>query len=581
MNYNSYLSQIIAFNSDKDVVVLREKFNRPSFFEIISKARSKTTYSAFLKWLFQENSHENNLCGPVSYLLDVLVRRSEEQKDYTHTILENAEVKRSIVTRKLSIESIKVETEKPISVLAQGILNDTPRYIGVLDDGKMKKIAAKSQDCVDLLIECSIIAKDVSAKSLQIIIENKIDSPEGGKKAKNTIGVPEYDNASQTTRYYLGTKFSTFVSGYPNNDGKTVDGKDTLQLYVYLTPNEPSSDTGIDDHYIQISYQDIVDGILLPMLSSSSLSSRNRFFIEEFLNQLVYPNLDGTIMYPSIAVGKEHSKAFSGIWNKYQTLLTDCAIAAAESNLWKVGDTYYDHQPRTEVLSILLQKNVNDECIENGQWKKNTRFSKIQEVAKSHLGMEVAEVSLGVDESCQNLLSSFWDENRRFLTAVINGMDEQERTKVKALLTEVSKRDTTKYNVYYDDKLLNRNPLCNAETAMCIVKKWILLQNGGVTLDDLRKSFPRSYNPYYENGKWYKHLFYPKNACVYDGEKGDGSKPTSNWDIDFNGKYDLQTKDGEVVFLKMWRKDGLEHLIKKVEEAKLFPEGTLNIVPVE
>ena len=578
MNYNSYLSQIIAFNSDKNVVALREKFNRPSFFEIISKARSETTYSAFLKWLFQENSHENNLCGPVSYLLDVLVRRSEEQKDYTHTILENAEVKRSIVTRKLSIESIKVETGKPVGVLAHDMVG-MPKVVGMLDDEKIRKIAAKSKDCIDLFVECGIKADDVTARTLQIIIENKIDSSEGKMKANKTTGVPEYDNASQTTRYYLGTKFSTFVSCKPS--GKEIDGMDTLQVYVYLTPNEPSRDAGIDDHYIQISYQDIVDGILLPMLSSSSLSSRNRFFIEEFLNQLVYPNLDGTIMHPSIAIGKEHSKAFSGIWNKYQTLLTDCAIAAAESNLWKVGDTYYDHQPRTEVLSILLQKNVNDECIENGQWKKNTRFSKIQEVAKSHLGMEVAEVSLGVDESCQNLLSSFWDENRRFLTAVINGMDEQERTKVKALLTEVSKRDTTKYNVYYDDKLLNRNPLCNAETAMCIVKKWILLQNGGVTLVDLRKSFPRSYNPYYENGKWYKHLFYPKNACVYDGEKGDGSKPTSNWDIDFNGKYDLQTKDGEVVFLKMWRKDGLEHLIKKVEEAKLFPEGALNIVPVE
>ena len=138
----------------------------------------------------------------------------KEQKDFTQTILENADVKRSIVTRKLNLESIKVETEKPVSVLAQGIINGMARYIGVLEDGDLKKITAKSQDCVDLFIECGINAKDVSAKTLQIIIENKIDSPEGGKKAKNTTGVPEYDNASQTTRYYLGTKFSTFVAGF-------------------------------------------------------------------------------------------------------------------------------------------------------------------------------------------------------------------------------------------------------------------------------------------------------------------------------------------------------------------------------
>ena len=32
--------------------------------------------------------------------------------------------------------------------------------------------------------------------------------------------------------------------------------------------------------------------------------------------------------------------------------------------------------------------------------------------------------------------------------------------------------------------------------------------------------------------------------------------------------------------LKMWRKDSLEHLIKKVAEKKLF-NGTLDVVPVE
>ena len=32
MTYNDYLKQIIAFNSDKDIIALREKFNKPSFF---------------------------------------------------------------------------------------------------------------------------------------------------------------------------------------------------------------------------------------------------------------------------------------------------------------------------------------------------------------------------------------------------------------------------------------------------------------------------------------------------------------------------------------------------------------------
>lgn len=573
MDYNSYLSKIIAFNSDKSVVSLREKFNKASFFEIISKERSETTYSAFLKWLFSENGADTDNCSPLAFLLDVLVLRSEEQKGFTQSILDDADVKRCIVTRKLSIESIKVETEKPVSVLAQSIVNGIPSCKGELGNIEMEKIAAKCKDSIDLFIECGINSPEIAAKKLQIIIENKIDSIEGGKKEKKTTGIPSYDDATQTTRYYLGTKFSSIVGS------QSFDGWDTLQLYVYLTPNEPSADAGIDNHYIQISYQDVVDGILLPMLSSSSLSSRNRFFLEEFLNQLMYPSLDGKVMRPSIAIGKEHSKELFDIWDQYRPLLADAAIAAAETNLWKIGDTYYDHQPKDEVLSLLVKQGVQHKNIVNGRWKKGTYFSKMQEIAKDY-GIEVVVVSLGVDDNCLELLSSFWDENRRLLTAVINGMDYKERIKVEALLKEVSKRDTTKYNVYYNDKILNNKPLGKAETVLCIVKKWVELKNNAVILQDLRKTFPLSYSPYYANGKWYKYLFYPKDECIYDGEKGDKSKPTSNWDIDFKGKYDIQTKNGPVIFLKMWRKDGLEHFVKKVEESELFP-GVLNVVAVD
>ena len=86
MDYNQYLDQIIAFNSDKKVVALREKFNKASFFEIISKERSETTYSAFLKWLFSENATAEDTCSPLAFLLDILVRRCEEQTPEVDTI---------------------------------------------------------------------------------------------------------------------------------------------------------------------------------------------------------------------------------------------------------------------------------------------------------------------------------------------------------------------------------------------------------------------------------------------------------------------------------------------------------------
>ena len=574
MDYNQYLDQIIAFNSDKKVVALREKFNKASFFEIISKERSETTYSAFLKWLFLENATVDEACSPLAFLLDILVRRCEEQMPEVDTILKKADVKKCIVTRRLSMDSIKIGTEVPVSVLTQAIVNSKPRLAGVLQDPQLQKIAANSQDRIDLVIECEIKAEDIKAKKLQIIIENKIDSSEGGKKNNKITGVPAYDDASQTTRYYLGTKFSSIEYGVGTKE--ECDGLETLQLYVYLTPESQHSAAGIDSHFIKISYQDIVDGILMPMLSSSNLSSRRRFFLEEFLNQLVYPSLNGTSMRPSIAIGKEHSAELSEVWNKFQPLLTDSAIAAAESNLWKVGDTFFDHQPRAEVLTLLLDKDVQHPEIINGQWKPNLRYSRIQEIAQS-FGIETEAVSLSISDSCKELLSAFWDKNRRLLTALLSGIEEKDD--VFVLTQEVAQRDTTRYTVFYDGNVLS-NLSQKGVTAWVIVAKWAQLYKASgakLDLESLRKTFPRTCNPYYEQGKWYKHLFYPKDACIYDGEKGDGSVPTSHWDIDFNGKYDIQTDDGPVVFLKMWRKDALEHFIEKAEAMPIF-HGKLSIV---
>lgn len=582
MTYNDYLKQIIAFNSDKDVIALREKFNKPSFFEIISKERSETTYSAFLKWLLQENSLDGETCNPLSLLLDVLVRRSEEQKGQIITVLSDESLKRSIVTRNLNIKSVKVETEKLVSGLAEAILakpysTSYVSYIGILSDDDLRKIAAKSKDRIDLFVDCAVESESLSAKRLQIIIENKIDSVEGKKKPSEVTGAKDYDDASQTKRYYLATKFSTFDSG------KAYDGRDTLQLYVYLTPQVPKSEVCTDNHFIQISYQDIVDCVLTPMLSSSSLSPRSRFFIEEFLNQLVFPSLEGTTVHPSIAVGKEDSKELTNVWKNNQPLLTHAAIVASEANLWMIDDAYYDHQPRTELLELLLAKGVQSPDIIDGQWKPRMQYAKMKDLATQY-GIKTCQVDMQLVDNTQELLASFWDKNKLLLSAFINGLEDEERRKTEALLSQSSKRDTTHYNVYYNDKKLNNIPLGKAMTAFCIINLWVSIQKSegkDVTIDVLNRTFPREYNPYYENAKCFKHLFYEvSDNYSYDGEKADGPVQ-GNWDFDKKGRFNIETTDGKTVtLLKMWRKDSLENLIDMVNQMSLF-KGTLDVVPAE
>lgn len=614
-----FLKDIVEFNSDKEIIALRERFNKASFFEIISKERSETTYSSFLKWLFQEHSVNNETCSPVAMLLDILVRRSEEQKDYTDDVpLKKEDIKKNIVTRNFKILSVKAETEKAVGVLAQNIISNG--YSGYVNTDNLKKIAANSRDRIDLFVDCEIELEfeDVSVKHLQIIIENKIDSAEGGEKTKNAnqdndetkkrkknlTGFERYDNATQTERYFIGSKITSSSSSNLNKD-------DIIQIFVYLSPlssqelsnfkylkelqDKYDKETKIkknrkriicaDRHFVQINYQDIVDGILMPMLASSSLSSRSRFFLEEFLNQLVFPNLDGAIMHPSIAIGKDYSEELSRLWDKYKPLIIHSAIVASESDFWTIDDTYYDHQPREELLKILLSKGVSSDIIKDGKWEKGARFKTMQGLAKT-VEVCVNQVEIDIDDRMNDLLTSFWDKNKRLLTAWLNGLKEKDREKAKGLLSQVSKRDTTKYYVYYNDILKNKDGKASGkgETAFLIVKLWVEEQKSHgltVSIKNLVDKFPRSINNYYDKSKAFKTLFYQwtPGQFKYNGENGNNEEVKGNWDFDMKGRFNIELSDKETVtMLKMWRKDALETLIKHIEKRKLF-KGTIKVIP--
>ena len=44
--YQTYLDKIIEFNSDKSLIALRERYNEPSFFEIIEVRQHLVLFSA-------------------------------------------------------------------------------------------------------------------------------------------------------------------------------------------------------------------------------------------------------------------------------------------------------------------------------------------------------------------------------------------------------------------------------------------------------------------------------------------------------------------------------------------------------
>ena len=562
----NYFKLITDFNSDKEIIALREKYKEPTFFEIISKQRSENTYSSFLKWMFQSSSNDLNSVSPILLLLDILVKRGEEQKQQNKYIDDN--FKQQIVTRNFLLNSIEVETEKLVGVLVGELktIDENAENSDVDQDLLIKKC----QDRIDIFIKCHLD----NNQELQIIIENKIDSNEGLNKKQVQTGCKVYDNSLQTSRYYVATKRKN---------------QDTLkQLYVYLTPSLNNECECAN--FIKITYQDIIDGIIVPMLSTTSLSSRARFFLEELKTELTFPSLEGSNVKSSIAISNENSERFNKIWERHRKLIIDAAIATSESDIWYINNNnnffYYDHAPTQELLDLLPQEKKSSLS------SSNPHYSTVQrQINDVDLDSNLCKIN-GDDD----LLKMFWENNKRFLLALMNGLPEEERNKIECLSAEVSKRDNTKYYVYYDGNCINEKyigpnkPANNSETAWIIIAHWALQQGSPVTLKQLRDKFkPADCNKYYAKGDYLAYLFYEYNddgEYEVDGTKNQGQiAEAGGWDFykpknPGDRKFRIEIMDGkDAIMLKVWRKSELNRLIELVTNNKGYFGGKLSVQP--
>lgn len=363
-----YINNILNFNADPEIVALREKYSEPSFFEIISKERSETTYSAFLKWIFQDCAIGKGTVSPVLQLLNILVKRDQEQRKNVNRqgiILIDDALRMAILSGSVQIKSTNVDTELSITEYKARVKENGGNLANT--DRTSKNGEGRNQDRLDIFIDCEIEAIG-NKKQLQIVIENKIDASEGDK---------------QTQRYYDNTK--------------RKDDDNIIQLYVYLSPQ--TNYEKIDKHFIQINYQDILDCIITPLLASNSISSRSRFFIEEFKNQLTYPNLDSK---PCIAIGRENIDQFQTLFEKHKQLITRSAIAYSQMSFKEVDDAF--------------QKCDNKKgCIQ-------------------------------IEDDDSKILIPFWDENCKLLLAIMKGINNEKIQPLIDAVSGVKKKYVVKFN---------------------------------------------------------------------------------------------------------------------------------------
>jgi len=316
-------NQILDYNNDYNVQLLRAKYNRPTFFELMAKGRSETVHSSFLSWLLQgDDLNQQGSNAPIISFLGMLVRRDAQQNNLIPTIL-----KKAIITRSLKVDNVKTECESPVKKLAY------KKYCNQKEENILK-IASKSQDRIDLVIDCDITPVG-NYRKLQIIIENKVQSVDGSSKKESKTGYEEYDSADQTTRYFMAAK---------------VDDGVTCQIFVYLTPLasqelenyfalSSSQRCGNCDEYIQINYQDVADRVITPLLWSENISDRVRLLLEEYIETLTIPtlsNVDGEnindIKKMLVMASKEEDREqLLNFLNTYKDLICNAVLIANPS----------------------------------------------------------------------------------------------------------------------------------------------------------------------------------------------------------------------------------------------------------
>lgn len=244
-------SMLAAFNGNmQENAQVLEYISRPNIFGTIGKARNEMAHSKMIAHLLSAYHIADYRESPVVHLLDIIIKRSIQQgKDFPE------ELKNAVLTRDLpELQLEECKTEVLLSDLKQSYKGKERIDIHLLY--KLKSTIVKS-----------------GRSEIELIIENKVQSQE---------------HDSQTDTYY-----KTLKAGKGNN---------RYQFFLYLTP---VSTRDLDDfsnmkekpacdNFICINYQDILDGIIEPLLAENVLSDRERIILNDYVSCLELPALPDT-----------------------------------------------------------------------------------------------------------------------------------------------------------------------------------------------------------------------------------------------------------------------------------------------
>ena len=319
---NSEIKYLLtAFNLNPENDAVKSFFERDNIWKILDIQRYEPSHSAFLVWFFSQKMSQS---PHLMYLLNLLVSKADERiisNGWNDTDDMKAFVN-AILTGSYSI--------KTVSVFPEVVIN------------KLSKMP--DSDRLDVFIRCALSIIDNSGneqeKTLEIIIENKVDSSEGKEKVKDLSKCPtEYQRLQQTERYYYACS-----KEHKNRLKNNVD----YQFFAFLTPDRKPCRS---DNYILISYQDLVDNVFENYLKRKDVEASSRSLIEAYLHNLGNPyNKNNKEI---IAMDTEERNLLVDFYNRNKSLF-EVTIQAMMQQATKDGDE--ESAKEFEKVAIGLKK---------------------------------------------------------------------------------------------------------------------------------------------------------------------------------------------------------------------------------
>lgn len=460
---------ILDYNNNPVVKKLKQEYSRPSFFEMLSKDRSETVHSAFIRWMLQGDDFAvSSQYSPIMLFLDLLIRRDDNQHGSEAKLID-VQFSNNILTRSVSLTNLHVITEYPVKKLAESKLHQ----ITDKDEKEIfEEIVNKVQDRIDIYLECDIEDNE-NFNKLQIIIENKVESVEGTPK-KTYKGVDNYSKLSQTQRYYFAANISK------NSEENSNENKQVLQLFVYLTPlstMELDNFTELDDalkctevnNYIQINYQDILDYIIIPLLNSDNLSDRVRVLLNEYKKALTIPSVieedekgEKDIQKLLVMASQENERKAISDYLRNNADLIKQSICMANRNIILADSEKSFCQEKMEAVISKKEDEVKRKYEKKDYTKKRIRIGRKNKTFE--------EVCRDLNASDVLLLLDFYKQNYRLMIAALkilvdskpqndDNISSDEFAIWQEIYTQLSSgsQDLSKYNLYIEGKQIGIN----------------------------------------------------------------------------------------------------------------------------